>query len=471
MWVWSSSFGGHGWHDPDAKYAADEGYTAFTDPGVRKTFEKYYDIYAELAPYVDMLVGHFFDPGLLRDYNDIISYMKLLESKFKAKNPAVRMAVDTWGSPADYPEVLAGSNLGSYLLLEQPSPDAWPGDSRAVFRRRLRENGFKVGIWGWFTAEYETDQLASMYVNGHVLRERYLKIKDEGDHELPVAYWSEMEAYHLLNAFSIYCAAQLLIDPYRNPDELLREAVEGIWSGASADSMYFILKTIEDIRSGSGWDTYWWTKPKFRWGTGDVGDDLARINECISKAERLVLHKDASVRFALPFEPWVYVKLIMPHLEQMRLLAEFKLDMEKLEKYLAEGRSADFLYRELDGILCPIPDFNTWVGNFLQIERREQYKIANDFCKRAGIPVPVKSARLADQRKYALEKAAMFQKGKDAPFLFDSSFISESYYAYDKYEAVMVMESLYRDKLLSYEGEGRYKLSNWRDYRFNFDSN
>jgi len=471
LWIWASSFHGHGWYDPDVKYAADEGYTAYTDPGVRKMFEKYYDIYAELAPYVDMLIGHFFDPGHLTDYNDIISYMKLLESKFKAKNPDIRMAVDTWGAPPNYPEVLAESNLGNYLLLEQPSPDAWPGDSRAVFRRSLRENGFKVGMWGWYTTEYESDQLCSMYVNGHVLKERYLRIKAEGDHELPVSYWSEMEAYHLLNTFSVYCASQLLINPYREPDELLRESVDGIWSGESAYNMYYILKTIEDIRSGDSWDTYWWTKPNFRWGTGDIRADLQRINECVAMAELVVRQRKASVKFTLPFEPWVYVKLIQPHLEQMKLLAEFKIEMERLEKLLAERANVDFLYRELDNILTPIPDFNTWVGNFLQIERREQYRIAIDFCARAGIPVPRKESRFADQRRYALEKASVFQKGKDTPFLFSSAFISESYLAYSKYEAVAVMDSLYQDKLISYEDNGLYKLTNWRDYRFNFDLN
>jgi hypothetical protein len=472
VWVWASFFGGHGWRDGEAVYIAQEGYTAYADPKVHAFFNKYYDIYAELAPYVDRLIGHFFDPGLLTRYEDIIAYMKLLAAKFHAMNPDVAMALDTWGSPPDYPDFIAKSDLRDYLLMEGTFPESWPGDSRGEFRRKLKANGFHVGMWGWYTVEYESDQRPAMYVNGHVLKNLYNRIRTECDAILPVTYWSEMEACHLVNIFSLYCAAQLLIDPSRDPDELLRESVEGIWSGDSADAMYFALKTIEDIRSGNDWDTYWWTRLKHRLGTSDCQADLDRIESCISRLEPLSLCKGtASTRTTLPVEPWVLVKLILPHLEQMRLLAHFKVEMIHMEKALDEKKSADYLYREMEYILIPIPKFNTWVGNFLQIEQSAQYQIASDFCRRVGIPVPVHPLRLEEQRRCALEKAGVFQKGLVEPFLFDSGFISESFLAYGKEEAIGVMESLFQDRLVEYAGEGQYRLTNWADYRYNFDMN
>lgn len=470
LWVWAAFFSGHAWCDPEMIYTPSEGNTAFSDPAVRACFEKNYNLYAELAPYTDMLIGHYFDPGMLTSNDDIIAYFKLLAGKFRAVNPNVKLCVDTWGCPDGYPEALAASDLGQCLILEQPSPSAWPGDSRARFRRRLRENGFQVGMWGWYTCEYETDQMAAMYVNGHVLKDRYLAIRAEGDAILKPVYWSEMDAGHLYNLFSLYAAGQLLIDPERDPDELLWECVSAIWQDDIAEGMYDALKTIGDIRSGDCWETYWWTCEAFRWGTGDDVSDLVRVEEGIRWVERAAAQQDVeSVRLSLPFAPWVLAKLILPHLEQMRLLLEFKKGMLALEKKREAGVSKDELYFELKKLLRPIPDFNTWVGNFLQIEQREQYRIVGEFCQQAGIPLPQSPERREALRTHALEKIAVHQRGHEDPFLFDSSVISEYYLAYSPEEALRLLDDLEHDGLIEYVGNGQYRMTHWQDQRFHFD--
>lgn len=470
LWVWGAFFNGHGWCDPDVVYTPAPGNTSFADPKVRACFERYYDLYAELAPYTDRLIGHYFDPGCLTETADIIAYFKLLRDKFRLQNPNVRLAMDTWGSPDGYAEALANSDLRDCLLMEHPSAEYWPCERRVRFRETARKNGFPVGVWGWYTCEYETDQMSAMYVNAHVLQNRYLAVRAEADHVMSPAYWSEMDAGHLYNLFSLYCAGQFLMDPERDPDLLLREIVEMIWQGDSADAMYNALQLIERIRSGDRWETYWWTSPEFRWGTGDLQKDLADIEACFPAVERVAQDRAASsVRLALPFDPWVLAKLILPHLEQMRLLCVFQCNMRTLEEQLAAGASPDALYRGLDEILTPIPDFNTWVGDFMQIERREQYRIARDFCARAGIPVPFCASRFEELRCWALEKASVFQRGLAEPFLFDSSFVSEGYLAYPKEEAIRVMDSLYRDGHVLYQGNGRYILTRWQDYRFDFE--
>ena len=470
LWVWAAFFGGHAWCDPEAVYVPSGEHTAYTDPKVRACFEKYYDLYAELAPYTDMLIGHYFDPGMLKNNEDIIAYFKLLAGKFRAVNPDVRLCVDTWGCPEGYPEALAASDLGNCLILEEPSPSAWPGDSRMRFRQRLKDNGFQVGMWGWYTCEYETDQMAAMYVNGHVLKERYLAIRAEGDHVLKPVYWSEMDAGHLYNIFSLYVAGQLLIDPDGDPDALLWECVEKIWRGDVASGVYGALKAMEDIRSGDSWETYWWRCGKFRWGTGDDASDLARVEEGLRWLEKAAEDRDAaSAELSLPFAPWVLAKLILPHMEQMRLLLEFKKGMRALEKRRAEGANRDELYRGLKALMRPIPDFNTWVGNFLQIEQREQYRLARAFCREADIPLPQSPERRQAIRTHALEKLAVHQRGREEPYLFDSEVISEWYIAYPPEEALSLMEELERDGFIEYAGEGRYRLTHWRDYRFDFD--
>lgn len=474
LWVWAAFFGGHGWSDPEAVYEPQEGYTAYTDPKVHAFFEKYYDLYAQLAPYVDMLIGHYFDPGMLTSNEDIIAYFKLLAGKFRAANPDVRLCVDTWGyvygTGQGYAEALAHSDLGDCLILEQPSPDAWPGDSRAQFRRDLQKNGFQVGMWGWYTCEYETDQLASMYVNGHVLKDRYQAIRAEADHVMRPVYWSEMDAAHLYNLFSLYSAAQLLIDPERDPDALLREIADMIWQGADADGMYDALKLIQEVRSGDRWDTYWWTRPDFRWGTGDNAADLHRAKEALQALGALAEKRDLeSVSLPLPFKPWVLAKMILPHLEQIRLLCVFKEEMNRLRALRDGGANGDYLYRQLAELLRPVPDFNTWVGNFLQIEQREQYRMARAFCEETGIPMPKNPVRREMLRRNAIETMAMFQRGVQEPVLFDSSSISFGYLAYPKEESLELMEEMYADGVIEYVGEGKYRLTNWESHRFGFD--
>ena len=68
LWVWAAEFSGHGWHDSDAAYRAVGGRGAYDDPKVFAFFNKYYDIYADMAPYCDRVVAHFYDPGQLERF-------------------------------------------------------------------------------------------------------------------------------------------------------------------------------------------------------------------------------------------------------------------------------------------------------------------------------------------------------------------------------------------------------------------
>ena len=92
VWCWAAEFSGHGWTEPDAVYRnADPSKPACEDPRVLALFNKYYDIYADLSPYADRVIAHFFDPGNLTDAESIMYFVKLLYSKFKEKNPKIKM--------------------------------------------------------------------------------------------------------------------------------------------------------------------------------------------------------------------------------------------------------------------------------------------------------------------------------------------------------------------------------------------
>ena len=186
-------------------------------------FEKYYDHYARLAPLVDRVFGHFYDPGLLTDQEDVFQYMRLLEGKFKASNPAIRMGIDFWAAGPDYLQQLIDHGFQDYLLLENGMPLVNPPGVMEKRHRQAQALGLELGVWGWYVTEYETDQMASMYVNGHVLRDVYHRIRRDGHQIHPIAYWSEMEAHHLNNIYSMYVASQLLWNPDRDSHDILRE--------------------------------------------------------------------------------------------------------------------------------------------------------------------------------------------------------------------------------------------------------
>ena len=163
LWVWAAEFSHFNWIDPEVTYTPASGHSAFNDPRVRQIFDRYYDAYAELAPYTDRLIGHFYDPGNLTDQSDVFNYMRLLESKFRARNPTVKMATDMWAAGPDYFTKLVNNGFQHYLILEQPH---WIEPAkREALHQEAKRLGLDIGMWGWDSTEYEPDQLASMYVN------------------------------------------------------------------------------------------------------------------------------------------------------------------------------------------------------------------------------------------------------------------------------------------------------------------
>ena len=227
LWVWAAQFSGFNWRDPDVLAVSVPSKGAFEDPRTRRVFEKYYDHYADLAPLADLLIGHFYDPGVLADRRDVFKYMRLLEQKCRARNPRLRMGIDFWAAGPEYMQQVIDGGFRDYLLLETGFPMA-PGN-RAKLHQQAKQHGLQLGIWGWYLTEYETDQLASMYVNTRVLKDVYQRIQREGTDTHPAVYWSEMDAHHLNNVYSMYVAAQLLWNPARDPRESLAELVLGIW--------------------------------------------------------------------------------------------------------------------------------------------------------------------------------------------------------------------------------------------------
>ena len=462
LWVWAAEFTGHGWVDPSIRYMPAAGTSAFEDQEVRRGFEKYYDLYAELAPYVDRLIGHFYDPGRLKDRKDVFRYMRLLEQKFKAKNPRIKMAIDSWGVSHDYLADLIANGFTDYELLEMSMPSLFKPGEREEFHEEAKRLGLKLGVWGWYTTEYETDQLASLYVNAKVLKDFYLEMRAGALKTHPVSYWSEMEAHHLNNIYSMYVASQLLWNPDRDTDEILAELTEGIWGSSNGLRVLEALKVIEDTRSGPSWETFWWREPRYRPDSGTPAADLARAEAALSSLEAMETDQAHVVKFPLPFPPDVFVHLMLPHLRQIRDFARFRVDLAEVKLAISRGLSKQEASRRLSAIWKPIPDYDTWIGTFGQPEERMQDLLMREAAEEAGVDVEEPAwLRFRDAGRL-LQKLQFMQRAQHSELRFAPDEVNEFFWAPPRFQSRF--EQLLRDGTIEKASADMYRLANWSDF-------
>jgi hypothetical protein len=480
FWVWAAQFNHYGWADPDLVYTPSAGHSAFNDPEVRKGFEKYYDYYAEMAPYVDRLIGHFYDPGELSDRSDVFNYMRLLESKFKAKNPKIKMAIDLWGTDPGYFDELVKNGFKDYLLLENSIADYAPvhpdgaatlrvgsdsllhPDQRAKIHEAAKRLKLGLGMWGWYDTEYETDQQPSMYVNAQLFRSLVQEIKNGTDKIHPMEYWSEMDADHLNNLCSMYLAGQLLWNPDRDPDELISEFAEGIWGPRNGPKIFRALKLIEDVRTGPSWDTYWWTMSGYRRGTPNPTQDLQRTELALTELKSLKMDTSFVPKFPLPVSPDTLVDLMLPHLQQIRAFAEFRIELDQIRTAWKNGTSKEEISQRLAKAWIPIPEYNTWVGAFGQTERRMQEIQLRRFAKEAGVELVEPTWLRSEDAGRLLEKIQSVQREQRGEADFKVGDLNEFMWTEEKLNNRF--QKLIADGWVVKVGGDTYRLVNWSEY-------
>lgn len=464
LWVWAADFNGHGWNDPDVVYDAADGGSAYDDPAVFACFNKYYDVYAELAPYFDRLILHFFDPGHLKNYEDIFRFTRLLESKFRAVNPSIEICVDTWGCPNDFPTRLVEAGFTDYMLMELPFLPTWgqPG-RRAAFRQGVKDLGCRLGVWSWYTADIEIDQNARWVVNPKVIKYIYSRVREQGDHVMVPSYWSEMDSYHILNLFSLYCAGQMLIDPDRDTDELLFEIAHRIFGEKYGDKAFRVLQFVEDARSGDRWDTFWWDTP---WDPGVKHDPhalLPRAEQALTDIRLIAADRGLTTDQPIPVTPAQLANLMAAHVDQLTRYLRFLLDMEGLNKMADEGASKEALYAELDRIWQPIPDFNAIIGVWGQPECRAQLAAVWRFCDRTGVTMPKRGLLFYTVRKryyeYLVSECRAYGVSEVDPHFYEGS----APFGFIENE---IFDALENDGLIERLPDGRIRLADYEAYRY-----
>ena len=97
-------------------------------------------------------------------------------------------------------------------------------------------------------ADDYNEQLAQMNFNMEIIRNVYQTAR-EYDYIAKPTYWSEMDSYHVLNVFSLFCAGQLLQDPDMPSEELYEMISVAAVGPEYAADFAEMLSIIQDARS------------------------------------------------------------------------------------------------------------------------------------------------------------------------------------------------------------------------------
>lgn len=474
LWTWSAEFSGHGWHDDEVRYVPMDGGRAIDDPKVRAAFEKYYDIYAEMAPYTDRVIAHYYDPGNLPTMDDVVDFLRLFADKFKAANPNVQICVDTWGSPSDFPDRLVAAGFEDIMLMELPFLPNWSEEGkRAKFREGVKDLGCGLGSWGWYTCEYEIDQHAMMTVNNRVLSDVYNKVREQGDHVMVPSYWSEMDSYHVLNFFSLYAAGHLLTNPDADPDVLLAESAAAVAGDENAEGLLYVLELIRDARSGDTWESYWWTHEGGKYNVlinTDPEEIFNRAKKSLDILEEFTAAKLNSPKVHLPLKPWQIMKLMMPHVEQIMKYARFRMDFAKLEEMYASEGDTEAVRAYLSDIYKPMPEYNCIIGLWGQPETIEQFKMLDAFSKKSGIPLPRIPWKDYYYKRRLVDHLTVISRQRPGKQVFVDKCFYEAGLGLGGYdETKYLVSELVREGVFEENEKGEVALANFETTKYDFN--
>ena len=316
--------------------------------------------------------------------------------------------------------------------------------------------------------ELETDQLPNMHVNGHVMKEYINSMRNGPEKILPVSYWSEMEAYHLANIYTMYQTAQLLWNPDRDPDVLLQEITDAIWGPKDGSIVLDALELIQDTRTGRSWETFSYLSPGRQDGTADPAKDAQRARQALSALVRMKPDSGYVPKVALPISRESLRDMMIPHLEQIRQFAEFRLAFARLEKSAQGGARAAALRSTLEQIWQPVPEFDTWIGTHGQAESRAQDRLIAAFCSKYGIEPPVPRWKRTRDANRVFEKLQSEQQvSAKANIVSAESAAGEFSFPFDKVDnfsyARSLLDKLVQDGVVESIGDDRYRLTRWED--------
>lgn len=408
LWVWGAEFDGYGWVDDSVVYSDSANYKySYECPSAYDTFNKYYDIYAELADCSDRVIMHFDDPCKLDHSEEVATYAKLFRDKCRAKNPDINFGVSDYTDK--YDKTILADMLGQDFTIYA---GAVTGDkSWTDFRMIVNYLGMDLGIWSWNLCEMEIDQLAWMNVNSELIRKVYINTGIDGDETMKPSYWSEMDSYHVANLFSLFCAGHLLQRPEETPALYLREVSRRIVGPEYGDCLYELLSIIEDARTGKTWK-------EFRWGNSEylltsskypAKDILDRCEKYIPALERMIEGDLPTPTIPLPVSSRELLKIMKPHLLQIQKYAQFRLAYDKLKNEIS-SLSEEEASRRVTEIYEPVPTYDVLLGVWGQPEALAQYRLLCELDDLVDYRLPENKLYRYYLKEYIYQEICAYQK-------------------------------------------------------------
>ncbi|MDE6639943.1 MAG: hypothetical protein K2K63_05425 [Acetatifactor sp.] len=463
LWVWGAEFSGYGWADDTVVFHVDGDY-AYNSEEVVAVFEKYYNIYADLADCCDRLIGHYYEPGNLNTAEEIAYFAGMLRDKFHAVNPDIDFGISCWVDV--YDKDIFINELGNDITLYEQGYRDDPERQYTGFRTAIQNYGCRLGTWAWGAIEMEIDQLAQMNFNLDYVRSIYQTARNYDAIAKP-EYWSEMDSYHILNVFSLYCAGHMLINPDVPDETLLSELSAAVVGEQYAEAFTEMLNIIQDARTGSSRDTYIWSNENYILKSVDypAQDILTRCEECIPILQEMIDTGLESYSLPCPISLNEVLRMMMPHLQQIKSFAEFRIALAELETAYAGGADAETLTARLSEIAEPIKSYNTVVGCWGQVEARAQHEMVTDFCERTGMEVPQNAAFRANRKMHIYMQMTTAQMGKKEPH-YESNY--QWGYAYGE-ETAELIDELVEEGLFIRKEDGSFYLADWENYIYHFN--
>lgn len=466
LWVWGAEFTGYGWVDNTVTYARGEYDFAYQNPAVEETFEKYYSIYAQLADCCDRVIGHFYDPGNLNTAEDIAYFSKKLKDKFHAVNPYIDFGISCWVDV--YDKNVFVRELGNDITLYECGHHDVESDYE-TFRSYVANTGCRLGTWAWNTCEMEIDQLAQMNFNMDIIRSVYQTARNYDEICKP-SYWSEMDSYHILNVFSLYCAGQMLINPDIESEVLYQQISEAAVGMEYADAFAEIISLIQDSRSGSDWDTYFWSSDDYILKSKDypAQEILARCEESLLVLDEMIEKGIEANTLPLPISLNQLLQMIRPHLQQIRDFAAFRTAFAQLQEEYAQGVDIQVITEKLYEIAKPIDSYNCIIGTWGQIEARAQRELVMEFCAESGVEVPIYGYYDKQRKDFIYAQIAMYQRGQDTPVEIQAPYYQYGV-AYGLEETYRLIEEMVEEGWLVKTENGMVYLTDWENYKYHFN--
>lgn len=465
LWVWGAEFTGYGWVDNSVTYDKGAYEFAYQNPEVAETFEKYYAIYAELADCCDRLIGHFYDPGQLSTAEDIAYFSRVLRDKFKAINSEIDFGISCWVDA--YDKDVFVRELGNDITLYESGHHDKEGDY-ITFRNYVVDKGCKLGTWAWNTCEMEIDQLAQMNFNMDIIREVYQTAR-QYDEICKPSYWSEMDSYHVLNVFSLYCAGQMLINPDIEEDVLYQKISEATVGKEYAQAFTELLRILQDARSGSSWESYWWKSENYILKKDDypAQEILNRCNQYIPVLEEMIEKEVEANTLPLPVSLHQLLSMMRPHLEQIRAFAQFRVAFAEFLQEYEQGMDMALAQTRLYALATPIDSYNCIIGTWGQIEARAQREMVEAFCNRTGVELPVYGYYDKQRKDFIYAQIVMYQKGQTEPVEIAAPYYQYGF-AYGVKETNRLIEEMVLEGLLIRTERGTVYLADWNNYIYHF---